>query len=590
MLFLDPRSNRTSAAADRPNAKPPARPITNTFFTSRPKDRLSEVTKAWKPEQMAHALRLAEEGDLSMQADLFEHMQERDGELAGYMQTRTLAPAGVKYSVLAKNDTPEAIAARDRCIEVMNGIGNVRGAFLKMADGIGKGISVLEIDWELDKTITSIRWVHTKRYRYHWQTEVLMVTPDDPMREHIPVPIARSDYKFIVHKPQLRATHPARGGVLRTVVWAFLFRNYTQKDWVTFSEVFGMPIRRGKYPAGAKAGDKAELLEALRMLGSDAYAIFDSRAEVDLLEAMDRGSGPYEALFNAMGKQMAMAILGQDQTNTQNKFGSRAQTEAGGAMVRQDFLEADCEDIQETWQTDVFYPIVGWGLDWGIARRACPILKLAYEPAQDDESNAAVDETVHLKLGLPTTFGQLATRYSKELPKGIDADTIIFFNGVIPPGGEKLKHVMVNAAPAIAAPVDPADDPNADPNDPPDPKKVKRFKRKLRAVPAQALLIAAAAGHETTPEQNELDAFIDDALPMAQRAMKAIAAPILAMIAEVANTIEDDRAALQEIERRMKTMYAELDETEFEQVLRRAMYAADLYGIAVSEARTDADA
>ena len=38
---------------------------------------------------------------------------------------------------------------------------------------------------------------------------------------------------------------------MRIVSWMYLFKNYTVKDWVSFCEVYGMPLRIGKYDPGA---------------------------------------------------------------------------------------------------------------------------------------------------------------------------------------------------------------------------------------------------------------------------------------------------------------------------------------------------
>ena len=36
----------------------------------------------------------------------------------------------------------------------------------------------------------------------------------------------------------------------------YLFKNYDLKDWVSFAEVYGLPLRLGKYAPGASEADK----------------------------------------------------------------------------------------------------------------------------------------------------------------------------------------------------------------------------------------------------------------------------------------------------------------------------------------------
>jgi phage gp29-like protein len=63
-----------------------------------------------------------------------------------------------------------------------------------------------------------------------------------------------------------------RGGLARMACWAFLFSNYAIKDWVTFAEAYGQPLRVGKYDVSATPQDIETLLMALRSLGTDAAA------------------------------------------------------------------------------------------------------------------------------------------------------------------------------------------------------------------------------------------------------------------------------------------------------------------------------
>lgn len=593
-LFLEMKDDKGAVL------QPPSRPITRTVFTSRPKDRISETSKPWTPEALARALRQAEEGDLSAQADLMEHMIERDGELAGYMQTRTLGPASQKWSIMPRNDTPEAKAAADLCREIIGGIPNFRGYLLKVADGIGKGIAALEIDWRDDKTISSIRWIHPKRYRYDWATETFMIVPDDPSKEWEPEPVRRDEFKIIVHKPQLRATHPSRGGVMRTVVWAFLFRNYALKDWVTFSEVFGMPLRLGKYPPGAKNEDKDELREAMMQLGSDAYAIIDNRVEIEYAEAVDRGVHPGDAIFSAMGRQYQFAILGQDQTASHNEAGGRTQVQFGGAPIQQTLLQADCEDISLTTETDLLFPICGWHFDWGTASKVTPIFKLHYEPEDDYAGLATVDETVHIKLGVPTTWGELAKRYGRQLPKDIDPETVVFFNEYVPPGFEGKPHVIITAGSITGMSSQQRDEKaQADAQAQADAAKAAGAAgRGLRSIPggrgrqsAETEMLAAftllaqmqqgTGNRLASPEQTALDAATEALIPRAAAAMRQLAGPVLAAVAE--------SSSLEELEQRLATVYPDLDEGEIEKLLRRAWYVSRLFGQAVSEFRTNGD-
>ena len=57
----------------------------------------------------------------------------------------------------------------------------------------------------------------------------LLLTEDEPVYG-IPLPPS----KFMVHVYRAGADYPERGGLLRTLSWIYLFKNYALKDWVCF--------------------------------------------------------------------------------------------------------------------------------------------------------------------------------------------------------------------------------------------------------------------------------------------------------------------------------------------------------------------
>lgn len=72
---------------------------------------------------------------------------------------------------------------------------------------------------------------------------------------------------------------------MRVVSWMYLFKNYDIKDWVSFCEVFGMPLRLGKYDASASEDDKKQLMEAIISLGTDAAGIVPSSTMIEFIES-----------------------------------------------------------------------------------------------------------------------------------------------------------------------------------------------------------------------------------------------------------------------------------------------------------------
>jgi len=74
-----------------------------------------------------------------------------------------------------------------------------------------------------------------------------------------------------------------RAGMVCVCAWMYLFKNYAVKDWMGFAEVYGMPLRVGKYASGASRSDGEALIRAVRSLGSDAAGIISKFTEIKLI-------------------------------------------------------------------------------------------------------------------------------------------------------------------------------------------------------------------------------------------------------------------------------------------------------------------
>ena len=443
-----------------------AAPTTRVIFLNRVEDRHTAFVGPLKPEDIAAALLQAERGDMHAQADLFEQMEEKDGILSGHLQTRRLAASACKWDLEAKDESSRAKKAQEYVKAVLLDINNLREGLLDMYDATGKGTSVLEIDWTEKNKIKQLRWIHPKRYRFDWQKEKLLILPDlspttgEASRFELPMaPGSRFNYssgieapewKLLIHRSKMRSGHPARAGLLRVLVWAYVFRNYSLKDWSVFAEVFGQPTRIGKYPAGFNDQEVGQLIDALRSIGSDAYGVIDNRVELELMEASMRGNHPFEALYNAMERVYVMCILGQEQTSNNAPGATRAAVQFGGALIRQDLLASDCEDGQATIRRDLITPILGFGLGWDYVDDALPFFKFKYEPEADYQALAIIDAfaLLELKLGEYVARDWAAKRYGITLCEdGLADEKRLFAREALtpqpqaPPGGTPQQQV-----------------------------------------------------------------------------------------------------------------------------------------------------
>ena len=319
----------------------------NDKFSSYPSDGLT-------PVKLARIFKEADAGDPFRQMELFEEMESKDTHLFSQLQTRKLAVTGQDWEVqpFSQDETDQEIAAFVE--EQLKELDGFSDNLMDILDAIGKGISFQEIEWEYRDghvVVGNIEYVHQKKFYYDTLTDALMLRT-----EAFPGGIPLPENKFIVHRYKARSGHPSRYGVLRVVAWMYLFKNYDLKDWVSFCEVYGMPLRLGTYDATASEKDKAALMDAIVRMGTDAAGIVPSGTDIKFIESNKQSSVDiYERLARFCDEQMSKAIVGQ--TLTSDSGGSYAQSKTHND-VRQDLTEADCKAVMETVRRDLIRPLV----------------------------------------------------------------------------------------------------------------------------------------------------------------------------------------------------------------------------------------
>ncbi|MCC2819062.1 MULTISPECIES: DUF935 domain-containing protein [Enterocloster] len=319
----------------------------NDKFSSYPSDGLT-------PVKLARIFKEADAGDPFRQMELFEEMEGKDTHLFSQLQTRKLAVTGLDWEVqpFSQDGTDQEIAAFVE--EQLKELDGFSDNLMDILDAIGKGISFQEIEWEYRDghvVVGNIEYVHQKKFYYDTLTDALMLRT-----EAFPGGIPLPENKFIVHRYKARSGHPSRYGVLRVVAWMYLFKNYDLKDWVSFCEVYGMPLRLGTYDATASEKDKAALMDAIVRMGTDAAGIVPSGTDIRFIESNKQSSVDiYERLARFCDEQMSKAIVGQ--TLTSDSGGSYAQSKTHND-VRKDLTEADCKAVMETVRRDLIRPLV----------------------------------------------------------------------------------------------------------------------------------------------------------------------------------------------------------------------------------------
>jgi phage gp29-like protein len=402
------------------------RPDTREIAVVDVRDRWSSYpSKGLTPERLARIFLEADAGDVMRQAELFEEMEEKDAHLASQLQIRKLAVQGLDWDVFPRGDEERDKDIAAFCRGVLAGL-NLDEHVVDLLDALGKGYSVMEIVWDLsagEAMIRELRWVHPKKVTF-----LDSVTPRILTEEESIYGIQLPPWKFVYHRYKARSGYDTRAGILRVCGWMYLFKNYGIKDWVTFAEVYGMPLRIGKYEPGASKDDKDALLTALRALGTDAAGIISKNTEIEFLDTTRTGTvrgrvtqaNIYESLVDFCDAQMSKAILGQVLTSEAGGSKGEGSLALGKvhADVRQDLVRADCKALNRTITRQILRPLVGFNFGWDAP---VPRFSFLYQPPEDLLQLARVYKTIVGRLGLQISQEHIQERF--KIPMRKDGET-----------------------------------------------------------------------------------------------------------------------------------------------------------------------
>ena len=367
-------------------------------------------TRGLTPSRLASILDQAEQGDLQAQFDLYEDMEEKDGHIAAELGKRRRALL-VPWSV-APPDKPSAreSAAAEQLTELVGELADFEDVLFDVTDAIGKGFACAEIEWHkpgkywLPKTTTHRpqSWFTVHRgYRQELRLRSNTTAADGSVGEPL------QPFGWITHVHKAKSGYLERTAMFRQLVWPYLFKNYSVGDLAEFLEIYGIPVRIGKYPAGASEKEKMTLLRALVGIGHNAAGIIPSGMELDFLDAASGDPKAFELMMTWCERTQSKVILGGTLTSGAD---GKSSTNALGNVhneVRKDLRSSDIRQVCSTLTRDLLYPIAVLN---GLApdgMRRCPVFCLDAGETEDLTAYAdALPKLVGVGMQIPVQWAQ----------------------------------------------------------------------------------------------------------------------------------------------------------------------------------------
>lgn len=479
------------------------------------------------PDGLTDLLREAEDGDADRFLTLAEEMEERDLHYNCVLGDRKRALSGLDVGVeAASDDSPDVkIADALRDVILHPPFGNVTEDLM---DALGKSYAVSEIIWDTSEgqwqpkgyEVRDPRWF---RFDRETRRELRLKDAVDPLNG-----VALAPFKFLQHRPRIKAGIPIRNGFARIAGFAWICKLYALKDWMAFAEVFGMPLRLGRYGPNASREDVSILKRAVANIGSDAAAVLPDSMRIEFVQegkgtSGSGGASVFEQLCAYLDKQMSKAVLGQ--TMTTDDGASLAQAKVHNE-VRLDILQSDAKGVGATLTRDLARPFID--LNFGPQKRYPRIV--VHVPEPEDLKQLTDSLKVFVPMGLEVE--QSVIRDKLGLPDPDESRK----------GGKEPKLLSPPAAPPA---------PEADPPEP---------DGHARNAQRRALNAAAAS------DRDYLDPIIDAELVEWQPVAESLITPVEALAAEC--------SGFDEFMSRLPELAGAVDLAELQDALARANFKA----------------
>lgn len=321
----------------------------------------SHPAQGLTPDRLASILRESENTSPMRYLELAEEMEEKDLHYLGVLGTRKRAVAQLEITVKAGSDDKAEQMAADMVREWLER-DELETELFDLLDAIGKGFSRTEIIWDMTATSWTparLEWRDPRWFTFDpidGRTPLLVDGGESGNVYGEPLPA----FKYICHDHKAKSGLPIRGGLARAAAWGYLFKNYALKDWVAFAEIFGLPIRVGKYGAGETEENIRRLMQAVTDIGSDAAAVIPQSMMIEFVTAGGATGSVdlYERICDYLDKQTSKGTLGQTATTDAAPGAGLSGSGSQHGDVRDDIKRSDAKQLAATLNRDLITPYV----------------------------------------------------------------------------------------------------------------------------------------------------------------------------------------------------------------------------------------
>jgi len=387
----------TPATVAQRQTDSPQSALLHREFAEHPSKRLT-------PARLADILLSAEQGDMISQAELFMDMEEKDAHIGAELAKRKMSVKKLDWMLVPPRDATATEKKNTALLEAVIrdelDIGAIRFDAL---DAIGHSYSCIELGW--GRTKKGLWFPNQVEHRPPtWFTCPLENRNTLHLRDNSSMyGVPLQPFGWIAHIHKSRSGYLARAGLHRALAWPYLFKNYSVRDLAEFLEIYGLPIRLGKYPANAKKEEKLDLLRSILSIGHNAAGIIPDSMQVELSQIAANGNADaFMAMVNWCEASISKAILGGTLTSSTGANGNRSLGDVHNE-VRLDIRDDDATQLDNTLSFQLVYPMAV--LNGLFADDRCPTWVSDTQEPDDLALYAdALPKLVNIGVQIPATY------------------------------------------------------------------------------------------------------------------------------------------------------------------------------------------
>nr|WP_314710597.1 DUF935 family protein [uncultured Comamonas sp.] len=306
------------------------------------------------PSRLAAAFNAADQGHVMEQATLFELVEEQDPHIFAELGKRRRAVTGLGWQLQPPEDANQAdLNKTAELADMLRGIPKFEDSQYDVTDAIGKGFAALEIDWKTGSEWTpkGLLWVPQRAFQFDRDTACINL-----LKHGVPEPLRPGGW--VVHEHRARSGYIEQAALFRVLAWTYAYKAYNVRDMQRFLEVYGLPLRLGKYPSGISDQQRNELLKAVRNIGHDGAGVIADNMKIDFVQATKTGTvSDFLSAVEYWERKQSLAILGGTLTSQAD---GKTSTNALGQIhdrVRREIMLHDVRQIEPTWNQGLVRPI-----------------------------------------------------------------------------------------------------------------------------------------------------------------------------------------------------------------------------------------